>query len=446
MSQTVHVASAPVLGVYPGVLPRLLAAVGQQESLDTYRAQGGYGEVTDVDHLFTQVTESGLRGRGGAAFPTAIKIRTVREGPAVPVVVANGEEGEPTSVKDRWLLRHRPHLVLDGLRLAALLVGTEDVHVYVSDPASADSIRHALADLAADEAWTLDVRVTCVDAAYVAGEESAAVRAINGGPALPTDKPPRPFEVGVDGRPTLISNVETLANLPLIHAGGAAGFRELGTAGCPGTFLMTLGGAVQARGLCEVPFGVTMRDVLNWLGEDLSQATGFLVGGYFAGVFGPELLDVPLDYDAFKGAGTGLGCGAMVVLDPATCPVAVSHAVMAYFARENAGQCGSCFNGTAAMSAVLSALRDQRAESSDVERLLGWSTNLRGRGACGTLDGATNIAASLLARFPLSVQAHLGGRCTACTGPDLIGDPAFAMSLPDVVRGQHIQLEQEDDR
>lgn len=444
MSQTVHDASAPVLGVYPGMVPRLLRAVGARESLDTYCAQGGYADVTDVDQLLAQVGESGLRGRGGAAFPTAIKIRTVSQGAAVPVVVANGEEGEPTSIKDRWLLRHRPHLVLDGLRLAALLVGTDNVHVYLSDPAGAESIRQALAELAADEAWTLEVKVTCVEAAYVAGEESAAVRAINGGPALPTDKPPRPFEVGVDGRPTLISNVETLSNLPLIHTEGAAEFRALGTAGCPGTFLMTLGGSVTARGLYEIPFGVTMRDVLGWLGEDSARATGFLVGGYFAGVFGAELLDVPLDYDAFKGAGTGLGCGAMVVLDPSTCPVAVSQAVMAYFARENAGQCGSCFNGTAAMSAVLGALRDQRAESSDVERLRAWSTNLRGRGACGTLDGATNIAASLLARFPGAVQAHLDGSCTACTGPDLIGDPAFAMTLPDALRGQHAGPDQED--
>jgi NADH:ubiquinone oxidoreductase subunit F (NADH-binding) len=156
------------------------------------------------------------------------------------------------------------------------------------------------------------------------------------------------------------------------------------------------------------------------------------MGGYFAGVLGRHVLDASLEYDAIKALHSGLGCGAVGVLSSGTCAVEVSAAVMAYFARENAGQCGSCFNGTAAMSAVLDALRDSRAEAEDVERLTAWSVKLRGRGACGTLDGATNVAAAVLREFPDAVAAHLEGTCATCEAAD--GAPVsaapFAVTLP----------------
>ena len=138
------------------------------------------------------------------------------------------------------------------------------------------------------------------------------------------------------------------------------------------------------------------------------------MGGYFSGVLGRHVLDTPLEYDAMKALHSGLGCGAVALLDGGTCPVEVSAAVMAYFARENAGQCGSCFNGIPAMSAVLEALRDHRAEAEDVERLTDWSVRLRGRGACGTLDGATHVAAAVLREFPDAVSTHLDGTCATC--------------------------------
>ncbi len=421
----------PAVAAHPDVESRLLIGGGQREDLAAYRAAGGYAAVDDAERLLDEVDEAAVRGRGGAAFPIATKIRTVRGGRGVPVAVANGEEGEPASVKDRWLLRTRPHLVLDGLRLASLMVGADELHVYVSDPASAESVTRALEELRGAGVWDAEVAVTLVEPTYVAGEETAAVQAIDGGPALPTDKPPRPFEAGVKGRPTLVSNVETLANLPLVQRLGATGYRGLGTYASPGTFLLTLSGCA-ATGLYEVPFGVTLTAVLTWLGEDPAQVDGVLMGGYFSGVLGRQVLDVPLEYDALKALHSGLGCGAVGVLSAGTCPVEVSAAVMAYFARENAGQCGSCFNGTAAMSAVLDALRDSRAEAEDVERLTGWSVRLRGRGACGTLDGATNVAAALLREYPDAVRTHLDGTCATCGAADEQPVPAapFAVAPP----------------
>jgi NADH:ubiquinone oxidoreductase subunit F (NADH-binding) len=407
--------------------PRLLSTTEGREDIVAYRATGGYADLVDPEALARAVLQSGLRGRGGAAFPTGRKIELVRQAPGVPVVVANGEEGEPASAKDRWLLRNRPHLVLDGLRLAAAMVGASEMIVYLSDVPTAASVRLALDELAETGLLATSVRIVEVPSAYVAGEASAVVQAINGGPALPTEKPPRPSEYGVDGRPTLISNVETLANLPIIQAMGVDGYRSLGTEDSPGTFLLTLMGN-GASGLIEVPFGVTLRELLTRLGEDLDGISGFLIGGYFAGVLGIHALDIPLDYDAFAAAGAGLGCAAIgVITSDVTCPVAISAGVMAYLARESAGQCGSCFNGTAAMSAVLDALQHHQAEASDIERLRKWAGFLRGRGACGTLDGATNVAASLLREFPDHVAAHLDHACSLCSSSAETVGPPYAV-------------------
>ncbi len=418
----------PAVASYPGVEARILGSGTGRESLDAYLAAGGYAPVEDAEELLKAVDRAGIRGRGGAAFPLATKIRAVRAG-TDPVAVANGEEGEPASVKDRWLLRHRPHLVLDGLRLAAALAGAGEVHAYVSDGESAESLEQAKRELAGRGIRAADVRITVVDPTYVAGEESALVRAVNGGPALPTEKPPRPFEAGIGGRPTLVSNVETLANLPLVQRLGGDGYRRAGTVGSPGTFLLTLTGT-PAGGLYEVPFGTTLREVLVWRDADTDGVSAFLMGGYFAGLVGSSALDVPLEYDAVRALGSGLGCGAIAVVSREQCPVAVVAAVLGYFARENAGQCGSCFNGTAAMAAVVQGLAEHRAEPADVERLVHWSGFLRGRGACGTLDGATSVAASLLREFPGLVQQHVEAECRTCLDGPAGSDPPYAVFPP----------------
>jgi NADH:ubiquinone oxidoreductase subunit F (NADH-binding) len=413
-------ASTITIAAWPGCAPRLLR---EQPGLQTvredyaaYRDQGGYRPLAAADELLDEVERSGLLGRGGAAFPLAVKLRTVRDngirGKVSTVVVANGEEGEPASIKDRWLVRNRPHLVLDGLRLAATIVVADRAHVYVSDPESARSAETALSELDADTLG-VSVAVRMVNPGYIAGEETAAVRALNGGPVKPTDKPPRPFEVGVGGRPTLVSNVETLAGLPYIQQHGSSAFRDQGTPRSPGTLLVTVTGADRPPGLYEVPHGLPVTELLALHGVSNDRVRGALMGGYFAGLLNRDVLDATLDHETFQRLGSGLGCGAISVITD-DCPVAVAASVLAYFDRENAGQCGSCFNGTAAMAAVAGALRDGVATDEDLTRLRRWSVVLRGRGACATLDAATNIAASLLDQFPRSVQHHLDNACQTC--------------------------------
>lgn len=405
------------IAAWPETTPRLLrTAQVKAEELADYVQAGGYRPLADPDALLEQVALSGLLGRGGAAFPLGTKLRTVRDAAhrgLQTVIVANGEEGEPASVKDRWLLRNRPHLVLDGLRLAAAMINASRAYVYVSDQQSAVAVNSALSELDSDTFGSAEIAVVVVEPGYVAGEETAAVRRINGGPAKPTDKPPRPFEEGVSGLPTTVSNVETLANLPHIHEHGAQSFRGVGTPMSPGTFLATITGGGRPAALYEIPYGATVSDLLALHGVPKDSVRGVLMGGYFAGLVNTDILDATLDHETIRRLGSGLGCGAISILTD-DCPVAVAAAVMSYFDRENAGQCGSCFNGTAAMAAVVSALRDGAATREDITRLERWSVVLRGRGACGTLDGATNIAASLLRQFPQLITSHLANDCPSC--------------------------------
>jgi NADH:ubiquinone oxidoreductase subunit F (NADH-binding) len=413
MDVTAAPASGVAVATWPGCTPRLLRLSADVEDIAAY---DGYRPLPQPDELLDEVELSGLLGRGGAAFPMAVKLRAVlgakRQGRDT-VLVANGEEGEPASIKDRWLLRHRPHLVLDGLRLAAQMVAADQAYVYVSDPDAARSVETALADLDAETLGGIAVSVMAVAPGYVAGEETAAVRALNGGPAKPTDKPPRPFERGVGGHPTLVSNVETLACLPFLHQHGARPFRAAGTSSSPGTFLLTLSGAGRPPVLYEIPHGLAFTELLALHGVSAEQVRGALTGGYFCGLLNREILDAKLDHETMRRLGGGLGCGAVSILTQ-DCPVAVAASVMAYFGRENAGQCGSCFNGTVAMAAVTEALRDGVASPQDLTRLQRWSVVLRGRGACATLDGATNVAASLLRAFPQPVARHLENDCAAC--------------------------------
>ncbi|WP_059017709.1 NADH-ubiquinone oxidoreductase-F iron-sulfur binding region domain-containing protein [Mycobacterium sp. M26] len=416
MNATAQAGTAVTVAAAPGITPRLVRLPAAVESHSAYLAGGGYALLDNVETLLAEVDQSGLLGRGGAAFPLSVKLRTVRSAHLnghQTVVVANGEEGEPASVKDRWLLRHRPHLIIDGVRLAARAVGAQRAYIYVSDAAAAAAVEAALAEVGFDTLGGLEISVVTVAPAYVAGEETAAVRVINGGPAKPTDKPPRPFQHGVDGHPTLVSNVETLANLPYLLTHGAAGFRGAGTPASPGTFLVTVTGAGRVPALYEIPHGLPFTELLALHGVSPESLRGALMGGYFAGLLGRSVLDTTLDHETLRAVGSGLGCGAVALLTE-ECPVAVAAAVLAYFDRENAGQCGSCFNGTAAMAAAAGALRDGVASREDVARLERWSQVLRGRGACATLDGAANIAESVLSGFPDLVEQHLAGDCAIC--------------------------------
>ncbi|MGA4538969.1 NADH-ubiquinone oxidoreductase-F iron-sulfur binding region domain-containing protein [Uniformispora flossi] len=388
---------------HPGIEPRLAvpAAADRRLDLAAERALGTYRNPL-ADGIVGELERAGLRGRGGAAFSAHVKWRTVAASTGATVAVANGEEGEPASAKDRWLLTHRPHLVLDGLLLAARTVGAARAIVYLSHEETAAAVRDAIAELAADgDAAAASLEVHEVASTYVAGEESALVRAINGGPALPTAKPPRPFERGVDGLPTLVSNVETLAHAAVISRIGAEAFRAYGTAASPGTALVTLSGACGRPGVYEVPLGLTVEELFEQVGGGLVDGVhGFLAGGWFGGVLRRDRAGTACCYDALRAAGSGLGCGAFTALGPDRPILAAAAEIGAWYAAESAAQCGVCLNGTRAIGETFARVRDGQGRADDHAKLVRWGQSLPGRGACAFLDGAATLARSVAGEYP----------------------------------------------
>lgn len=390
---------------YPGLQARLWVAqplsLLQEQELGTY-ARG------DQSDLVAELEAACLRGRGGAGFPAHIKWRAVAQAEGNKVVLANGEEGEPASFKDRWLLTHRPHLVIDGLLLAAQTTGATRAIIYLSHPETVVAVRAALAEAEAAGIDVAQLEVFEVEGTYVAGEETAACRAINGGPALPTSRPPRPFEQGVDGVPTLVSNVETLAHAAWIHQHGAEAYRSCGTADSPGTTLITLGGNCRQAGIFEIPFGLSLQQVIDQLGGGTpNPVTGLVIGGWFGGLLPADRTDLLCDFGACREAGTGWGCGAITVLDEAMDPVRFAADVGRWYQAESAQQCGVCIKGTAAIASTLTKLEDGQAQQADVDNLLRWGKTFPGRGACAFLDGAAALSRSLVVHFPQALQERL---------------------------------------
>jgi NADH:ubiquinone oxidoreductase subunit F (NADH-binding) len=304
-------------------------------------------------------------------------------------------------VKDRYLLRHRPHLVLDRLRLMATACRAERAIVYLADDACEASVRRAVDEVAAR--WPLPVEVFRVGHTYVAGEETALVRAVDGGPALPTAKPPRPFESGIGGAPTLVQNVETLAHVALLAADPAAG----------DTFLATVTQLGREPALVEVPYGVSLGELACWYGADIAELRGVRAGGLFGGLLA-NAWRTPMTGAAFREMGSGLGCGSFAFLGPDDCPVDAAADAVAFLSLESSRQCGVCINATAGMRDILAALRSGRCAADQVEQIAGWAAKVPGRGACALVDAAARSAASLLREFPDEVAAHLAGPCPRC--------------------------------
>jgi NADH:ubiquinone oxidoreductase subunit F (NADH-binding) len=407
------------------VTPRLLGNDPYRwEDLHEYIAAGGYGTGITPADLLERIDATGLRGRGGAGFPLGTKLRTVREQGGTPIVVANGEEGEPGSVKDRHLMRTRPHLILDGLAHAAAIVGAKRGYAYVSDPASAASIRRALAEK------PQPIMVVEVDPTYVAGEETAVVRFLNGGTALPVAKPPRPYERGVRGVPTLVSNVETLAHVALLAAGVDA----------TDQLLMTISTRDTQPVLIETSTRTALGDLYAAAG--CAGATGALLGGMFGGLIATDdgraaptdrtpTDRMPTDRmptDRMTIDRTPVGNGAIYLLSPDDCPIDVAADALAYLGAESSRQCGVCVSGTRSLADAVAALRDGIAGEPEVANIARWAASLPGRGACGLLDAAARIAGSLGRHFESLVWAHVSAHCRECSASLRLGGGRFTVA------------------
>ncbi len=455
----------------PG-LPRLLAGIPARGALPLREHLGIHGELPAVEgrgrarrgatsDLIDEVERAGLLGRGGAGFPTAAKLRAVAGasrsplGGGRPIVVVNGAEGEPASAKDRVLLRSLPHLVIDGALLAAACVGAQEVLLGVceSAPSALDAVAHALEERGSrrgERVGGVQLQLRPVPNRYVAGHESALVNHLSGGPVLPTFTPPRPFERGVRGRPTLVCNVETFSHLALIGRHGSSWFRELGTPEQPGSALVTLAGPLAHPGVYEIEHGSPLAALIDAADGLTAQPRAVLLGGY-SGTFidGSRLREVALSDRHLSPFGATLGAGVVIVLSENACPVAELARLTRWLASQSARQCGPCVFGLDAIACAFEQLagggpdarpggsngrgegrrngqvaRGRSGRDAIDRRLHSLAGLVRGRGACSHPDGVARLVSSALEVFAQELADHAHhGPCGACARPSELPRP-----------------------
>ncbi|HEY5629704.1 MAG TPA: NADH-ubiquinone oxidoreductase-F iron-sulfur binding region domain-containing protein [Candidatus Limnocylindrales bacterium] len=383
------------------------------ESLADHRARlGDLPGRTDRSHIIPMLDAAGLLGRGGAGFPVGRKWASVAgraKGDAV--VLANGAEGEPLAHKDRVLMASRPHLVLDGMELAAEAVGARRAVLYVGSEhvEARAALERALAERAADRSRVMPRVPTMLvtpPVSYIAGEESAAVHFVNAGDPRPTTVPPRPYEKGVAGRPTLVQNVESLAHAALIARYGDAWYREAGRAETCGTALVTVTGGSRP-GVLEIDLGTTIGELAEWAGVAASVGSPVLLGGYFGTVVaGPNAWKMALDPELLRRDGAGFGAGVVAFLGDDACGVTTTARIMDYMAGSSAAQCGPCVFGLRSIADASARIATGQPRQDDLSRLRGWSQSITGRGACRLPDGTTALLASSLRVYEADWTSH----------------------------------------
>ncbi len=412
-------------------LPRLLPSNGQHPQ-DWHAHFARHGRIPyrrAPGRLIRDLQQAGLTGRGGAAFPVYRKLSAVLEAAGTrhitPVVVANGAESEPASDKDATLLWLAPHLVLDGLQLAAEAVNASEAILYTHAERHADvgrRLRQAIAERVAVGTDRIPVELAESPPRFLSGQETALINHLGGGPAIPTFIPPRVTERGLGGAPTLVQNVETLAHLALIARHGPRWFRQVGTNAEPGSMLCTIRRFDGTPRIAEVPLGIPLRDLLGPV-----AGGAVLIGGYH-GSWAPaeEAVRLTLDNESLGAVGARVGAGILATLPPDRCGLAETARTVRYLALESAGQCGPCLNGLPRIAAALAELagaRPHRQARADVER---WAGLVTGRGACHHPDGTARFVRSALITFAAELDRHGRGRCSATTSSPFLPIPRGA--------------------
>ena len=418
------VTAPPSLPPRSAALPRLLAGLGYQEVLSLTEHERRYGLLwlrgpsgrRRPERLIDIVEAAGLTGRGGAGFPTGRKMRSVA-GHGETVVVANGAEGEPASAKDRLLLTRLPHLVLDGITLAADAVGATEAYLCVhrNEHDLIDRLAAAVAERRSAGLDPVPVQITGIPGRYVSSEQSSIVQYLNGGPAKPTFSPPRPHESGVQGRPTLVNNVETLAHVALIARHGDHWFRGAGLPSAPGSMLVTVDGAVQWPGVYEIELGTGAGEVVMLAGGPAEDLQALLIGGYFGAWLPVEVAwPVRMTQASLRAVGGALGAGVVIALPGSSCGLAETARVVRYLAEQGAGQCGPCLMGLPALAGAVADLAFHGGRGRAIEAIAALLPLIEGRGACRHPDGVTQLARSAMRTFIADARWH--DQCGPCDG------------------------------
>ncbi|MCE5193479.1 MAG: NADH-quinone oxidoreductase subunit NuoF [Candidatus Cryosericum sp.] len=399
-------------------------------SIEEYIARDGYfglGKALEIgpDAIIQTIQESGLRGRGGAGFPTGIKWKAARDASGSPkYVVCNGDEGDPGAFMDRSVLEGDPHSVIEAMVIAGFAIGAATGYVYVRAeyPLAIERLEVALTRAREygflgrnilGSGFDFDIEIRIGAGAFVCGEETALLRSIEGKRGMPSAKPPFPAQAGLWGKPTLINNVETYANVPPILINGAEWFRSVGTAKSPGTKVFALAGKVQNTGLVEVPMGTTLRELVFDIGGGIPGGKAFKgaqTGGPSGGIITADYLDMPIDFDSVKELGTIMGSGGLIILDEDNCMVDVAKFYLAFTVDESCGKCTPCREGTKQMYQIMERITDGKGTPNDIGKLKTLGRVIQQTSLCGLGQSAPNPVLSTIRFFPDEYRAHIEDR------------------------------------
>jgi NADH:ubiquinone oxidoreductase subunit F (NADH-binding) len=408
--------------------------VEKREALEDYRLRGGYAALAKAikatpEEVIKEVSNAELRGRGGAGFPTGKKWSFTRECAEEPhYLVMNGGEDEPGSKKDRVLMENLPHLVIEGVILAAYAIGASKAYLYINAnyEAAIKSITNALAEAKDAGYWgenvlgnnfSVGIEITPAPHNYVAGEDTAALEVIEGKKAWPRQKPPFPVTVGLFGKPTAVNNVETLANVPPILLHGADWYRGFGTADSSGTMIFSLNEDVNRPGIYELPFGTPLRHLIEACGGGMKggrKIKAIMPAAPSSAFLAPDKIDTPLDHNSMREAGSALGCGVVKLVPQGSCIVEEVLKISEFFTAECCGQCPACRMETNTLTSLLKKVQQGQGGQAILEQFGKILAFNRGKGFCNLISMPGPPIESALKLFPEDFAAHLStGKCPA---------------------------------
>ena len=389
---------------------------------DGYEALGKALTTMKPSEVVEEITKSGLRGRGGAGFPTGTKWRFVAQAKSdTKYIICNADEGEPGTFKDRVILEGDPHSIIEAMTLAGYAVGAHEGYIYVRGEYALAQARLRTAIQQAREmgflgedifgsGFRFDIHIHTGAGAYICGEETALIESIEGKRGEPRPRPPFPTTYGLWGQPTVVNNVETLANVPPIIRNGASWYRRFGTSSSPGTKVYTVLGRVNVTGLIEVPMGITLREVIAIYGKGMKGGAAFKLaqtGGSSGSIIPASLQDTPMDFDSYARAGVSLGSGALLICDEETCVVDLAKVLLNFFRGESCGKCSPCRIGTERAYRILNNISEGIGKLSDLDDLLLLADGLHQLSNCGLGQTAATPIRDIMRHFRAEVEAHI---------------------------------------
>ena len=395
--------------------------------ISEYEKAGGYRSLAkalemEAGAIIDEVKTAGLRGRGGAGFPTAMKWKFATADPKFPkYLLCNADEGEPGTFKDRPILEKNPHILIEGMIISGYALGAEYGHIYLRGeyPEANDILlaaikqayeKNYLGENILNRGIKFELHVHQGAGAYICGEETALIESLEGKKGQPRTKPPFPVNVGVWDMPTIVNNVETFANLPYIIEVGAEVYAKIGSEDCPGPKLYCISGAVKKPGVYELPMGISLKDIIyEHAGgmKDGCELKAVIPGGVSTPVLPADKIDCAMDFVAMLKAGSMLGSGAIIVMDTTVCMVRVTWRIMKFFEHESCGKCTPCREGTEWLRKILERIENGFGRDGDIEMLVTVSDNILGRTFCPLGDGAAGAVKAMLQNFRNEFEEHI---------------------------------------